>query len=338
MKTKKFGSTALTVSEIGFGTARIGGVFAQTDKDEPVRLLQQAFDEGITFFDTADMYSQGESEMLLGRAFRHNRDKVVIASKGGYQLPTQRQLIAKIKPLVRPLIKLIRLKRESLPTAVTGTVSQDFSSGYLQEAVEGSLRRLNTDYIDLYQVHSPSGEEIQRGEFIEALMQLQQQGKIRYFGIAVDTVEDALLCLQYPQIASIQVPFGLLDLEAMQTLFARAEAQGTAIIARGCYGGGLLKPSLTLAELQEITPKWEQIVAYQQVAERHKRPLMEMALHFPLSLSPVTVTLLGMRTPRHLSSNLDYYQSGPLSKLEFDELVAAGAIPLPHAGELFAHA
>src|SRR6478752_4571743 len=104
MKRRRFGSTDLEVSEFGFGCARIGGIF-QKDPAGFVELLGAAYDAGINFYDTADMYSQGESEQLLGRTFRKRRDKIVIATKAGYCLPAQRKLIARIKPLARPLIR-----------------------------------------------------------------------------------------------------------------------------------------------------------------------------------------------------------------------------------------
>src|SRR5688572_29679636 len=106
MKVRKFGNTSLEVSELGLGCARIGGIF-KNDPATFVKILSTARDSGINFFDTADMYSQGESEMLLGRAFRRRRDQVIIASKVGYCLPAQRQLIARVKPFVRPLIRLL---------------------------------------------------------------------------------------------------------------------------------------------------------------------------------------------------------------------------------------
>src|SRR5690349_6530567 len=99
MNEQQFGTTALRVSTLGLGCARIGGIF-QRDSRSFVDLLAAARDRGINFFDTADMYSQGESEALIGRTFRRKRDRIVIATKVGYCLPAQRKLIARIKPIV----------------------------------------------------------------------------------------------------------------------------------------------------------------------------------------------------------------------------------------------
>jgi aryl-alcohol dehydrogenase-like predicted oxidoreductase len=114
MKTRLFGKTDLRVSEFGLGCARIGGIF-QNDARGFVNLLAAAYDAGITFYDTADMYSQGESEQLVGRAFRRGRDKIIVASKAGYCLPVQRKFIARIKPIARPLIRLLKIRRDQLP-------------------------------------------------------------------------------------------------------------------------------------------------------------------------------------------------------------------------------
>src|SRR6185436_3046614 len=100
-------------------------------------MLGAARDAGINFFDTADMYSQGESESLLGRAFRGNRDQVIIASKAGYCLPKRRRWVVRIKPIVRPVIRLLGLRRDQLPSGARGELAQDFSPGYLRSAVEG---------------------------------------------------------------------------------------------------------------------------------------------------------------------------------------------------------
>ena len=100
MRYRQFGKTGWRVSEIGFGGARIGGLFAQDGgRVTSLRTLEAAFDAGINFFDTADMYSQGESEILVGKAFRKKRDKVFIATKGGYCLPGRSRLIQLVKPL-----------------------------------------------------------------------------------------------------------------------------------------------------------------------------------------------------------------------------------------------
>src|SRR5258708_39851778 len=143
-------------------------------KREPAEfgLLSAALDAGIAFFDTADIYSQGESEKRLGRAFRHRRDQVVIASKAGYVLRSQRWLAARLKAFVLPAIRL--LWRPPLSGAVRGTLAQDFSPVHLTGAVEGSLRRLGTHHLDLFQLHSPPASIVEPGDWVEPLETLKR--------------------------------------------------------------------------------------------------------------------------------------------------------------------
>src|SRR5262249_32030112 len=163
MRYRQFGKTGWRVSEIGFGGARIGGLLAQDGgRTTSLRTLEAACDAGINFYDTADMYSQGESEILVGKAFRKRRDRVFIATKGGYCLPARKRFIQLIKPLAKPIVRALGLRRSAVPAALSSTISQDFSPGYLRKAVEASLRRLQFDHIDLYQIHSPSPDELRR--------------------------------------------------------------------------------------------------------------------------------------------------------------------------------
>src|SRR5215468_4819347 len=134
---------------MGFGGARIGGLLAQDGgRATSLRTLEAACDAGINLYDTADMYSQGESEILIGKAFRKKRDKVFIATKGGYCLPGRTKLVQLIKPFAKPIIRAIGLRRSTVAAALSGTISQDFSTNYLRKAVEASLRRLQSDHID----------------------------------------------------------------------------------------------------------------------------------------------------------------------------------------------
>src|SRR3984885_9096408 len=170
MKFNEFGNTGLSVSEIGFGGSRIGGVFADKNSSkEALKVLRMALDSGITFYDTADMYSQGESESLIGTAFRGRREQVILATKGGYCLPARRNVIKRIKPLVRPIVQVLGLKRAKFPAAMSGKLSQDFSASYLTNALEKSLQRLQTDHVDLYQLHSPGLSFLQSAAFLGAL-------------------------------------------------------------------------------------------------------------------------------------------------------------------------
>jgi aryl-alcohol dehydrogenase-like predicted oxidoreductase len=325
VRYRQFGKTGWRVSEIGFGGARIGGLLAQDGgRATSLRTLEAACDAGINFYDTADMYSQGESEILVGKAFRKKRDKVFIATKGGYCLPGRKRLIQLIKPFAKPIVRAIGLRRSAVPAALSGTISQDFSPGYVRKAVEASLRRLHCDHIDLYQLHSPPREELCRPQLQDALgllARLKAEGKIREFGIALDSVDDAVRCLGMEGIASLQMPFGLMDPEALD-VFDRVSERQLGIIARGCFGGGALKQCLTEADLRAIEPKWERVLQIRRLAQQMQRSPLEAALQFSLCIERISVTILGMRTPQHLQANLQYYAASPLSNEEKRELLA----------------
>ncbi|SHN87862.1 aldo/keto reductase [Bradyrhizobium erythrophlei] len=325
MRYREFGKTGWRVSEIGFGGARIGGLLAEDGgRAASLRTLEAAYDAGINFYDTADMYSQGESEILVGKAFRKMRDKVLIATKGGYCLPGQKRLIQLIKPFAKPIVRAIGLRRNAIPEALSGTVSQDFSPGHIRKAVEASLRRLQSDHIDLYQIHSPPRDELLGAtlqDTLGLLARLKVEGKIREYGIALDSAEDAVHCLGLQGIASLQMPFGLMDLEALDGVLDRVAERQCGVIARGCFGAGAMKPSLSESDLRAIEPKWPRVLRIRQLAEGMQRSPLEAALQFSLAVNKIAVTILGMRTPQHLAANLQYYAAKPLSTQEKDELL-----------------
>lgn len=325
MRYRQFGKTGWRVSEIGFGGARIGGLLAlDGGRATSLRTLEAACDAGMNFYDTADMYSQGESEILVGKAFRKKRDKVFIATKGGYCLPKRKRLIQFIKPFAKPIVRALGLRRSAVPSALSAPISQDFSPGYLREAVEASLRRLQSDHIDLYQLHSPPREELngtRLQDTLELLARLKTEGKIREYGIALDSVYDAVQCLDMEGIASLQMPFGLMDQQALDGVFDKVSERQFGIIARGCFGGGALKPSLTEADLRASEPQWERALQIRRLAEQMQRSPLEAALQFALGIERISVTILGMRTPEHVAANLQHYAAKPLSNEEKRELL-----------------
>jgi aryl-alcohol dehydrogenase-like predicted oxidoreductase len=309
MKLREFGTTALRVSELGLGCARIGGVF-QSDSKAFINLLSGACDAGINFFDTADMYSQGESEKLIGRALRSRRDKIIIASKAGYALPAQRRLAAVLKPILRPAVQLLKIRRDRLPSMSRGTITQDFSPAYLQRAVEGSLRRLRTDYLDLFQLHSPSLEVIERGEWQPAVEELKRVGKIRYYGVAVDSVEAGLAALRYPEVSSIQFTLSLLEQRGAR-LFPLALENGAGGIAREVLANGLLVKSSAEVDLkkycnspEEEAKRVSQLDALRAEEAAGGPATLTRALEFPRSVAGVSVTLLGARNMAQLNKLL----------------------------------
>jgi aryl-alcohol dehydrogenase-like predicted oxidoreductase len=307
--TRPFGRTDLRVSEFGLGCARIGGIFKR-EPAEFVNLVDAAFDAGITFFDTADIYSQGESEKILGRAFRRRRDRVVIASKAGYVLPSQRRIVARLKPFVRPLVRLLGISRRHLPGTVSGSLDQDFSPAHLTRAVEGSLRRLSTDRLDLFQLHSPPVNVIEPGEWVDALETLKQQGKIRYYGISCDSVDAALAALRNDGVSSLQLSISLLERDALRVL-PSASSQGVGVIARECLANGLLVKDVPAADVRsycrsddEAAAKVSQIERYRKDADEQGCSMAQLALQFVRGLAGVSVTLIGVSSLTQLDALL----------------------------------
>jgi aryl-alcohol dehydrogenase-like predicted oxidoreductase len=307
IRRRQFGGTDLTVSEFGLGCARIGGIF-KSEPQQFIELLAAALDAGITFFDTSNIYSQGESETLIGRAFRHRRDQVVIASKAGYVLPSQRRLIARIKPIVRPLIRALGVSRQHLPAAVRGSLAQDFSPTQLRKSVEDSLARLRTDRIDLFQLHSPPVDVVERGAWLEALETLKQQGKIRYYGVSCDSVDAAVAALRHSRVSAIQVPINLLERAAIPAL-AIAREQGVGVIARECLANGLLVKELSRAEIrsycqsdEEAEDKARRLDQYRRTAAERGCTLTQLALQFVAQLDGVSITLIGVSRLQQLDA------------------------------------
>jgi len=331
-----FGNTSLVVSEFGLGGARIGGIF-QNDASGFVRLVSEAHDSGINFFDTADMYSQGESEVLIGRALKPVRDRVVIASKAGYCLPGRRRLAARLKPVLRPLIRLLKIRRDRLPAAARGALAQDFSPAYLTRAVEASLRRLQTDYLDLLQLHSPPAEIVERGEWEEALDGLQRAGKVRYYGVSCDTPEAALAALRFPGVSSLQVAVNYFERSSLETLIPRARAKDVAVIARECLANGLLlkRPGeFDLAAYcksqEEQRLREKQLAAFRDEVATTGQTAIDVALDFVTGVPGVTVSLLGARTVDQLRGLLEHRGRGPKSvtgPVVQDVPVAGGQTP-----------
>ncbi len=326
MRYRPFGNTGLMVSELGVGCSRIGGVLSPDgSRNESLAMLSAAADAGITFFDTADMYSQGQSEVLVGRALRDRRSEVVIATKGGYVVPRQRQLVARLKPLIGPVAQRLRVRRPPGSAGPGASIAQDFSPDYLAAAVEASLRRLGTDYIDVYQLHSPSQSVVELGDYIAVLADLEAQGKIRHFGIAADAANDAIGFDRHAEIATLQVPFSLLHQQAAVELFPKAKRHGIGVISRSCYAAGLFKDGLSEQALRDLTPDWEQILTLRRTANELERPLLEAALQFSLATEPIAVTIVGMRTPAHLRENLRHHAAAPLTASELAALSAPPA-------------
>jgi aryl-alcohol dehydrogenase-like predicted oxidoreductase len=322
MNYRSFGKTDLKVSDIGMGCSSLGGGLYHRDDRGSIRTLLKAFDHGINFYDTSDNYSQGKSERLIGQAFKDRRKYVVIASKVGTSYSSLGGLALRIRPLLRPVSQILHPIRARLNRMRYSQRHKDFSTKHLTEAIHESLKRLQTDYLDLYQLHNPPLSILQKGDFYGTLEKLKAQGKIRYYGVSCATVHDALLCLKYPGFSSIQVTINLLDQEAVTKLLPLAKEEKLAVIARVPLAQGLL------TNIQKET-KAEQIAKNQRELEYRKsrvkkfqflvkkdRTLAQAALQFVLQLDGVSVVIPGMTKQKHLEENLGALTAPPLTMEE----------------------
>jgi aryl-alcohol dehydrogenase-like predicted oxidoreductase len=208
MNERPFGNETTTVSEIGLGTWQLGGDWGQVTDREADVILQTAVDHGVTFFDTADVYGGGVSEQRIARFLQQHGRRVFVATKLG------------------------RSGDPGWP--------QNFSLATMRQHTEASLRRLQLEALDLTQLHCIPTEELRRGDVFDHLRSLQQAGKIKRFGASVESMEEALICLEQDGLASLQIIFNIFRQKPIHTLFEKAQAKGVAIIVRLPLASGLL--------------------------------------------------------------------------------------------------
>jgi aryl-alcohol dehydrogenase-like predicted oxidoreductase len=320
MRHRKFGNTDLVVSELGLGCSRLGGNLERGSEKESVETLLKAFDSGINFYDTADSYGQGKSETLLGKTFKQKRDRVILASKAGYCLSSLGSVAARIKPLIKPLIQIVRPQKKALLQTRGALLKQNFSSDYIRQSVEGSLKRLQTDYLDIFQLHSPTSEVLASGEIFETLDALKTQGKFRYYGVSCDTVEDALLCLNYPGVSSIQIEINVLEQDAIAKLLPLAKAANKAVIARQPFASGRLFQSQGSQDGDQTDQIKNQKL--QVFTEQSDRSITQTALQFLLQLDGISVVIPGASRPKHLQENLEVFSAKPFTEEELQYLLS----------------
>ena len=213
MKYRKLPRTNLELSEVGFGVWTVAtNWWGKIEESDKAALLENALELGVNFFDTADAYGEGYGEEILAMVLGHKRKDIVIATKFGYDLydPTPREGHAP-----RP---------------------QKFDREFVKYACEQSLHRLGTDYIDLYQIHNPKLDALERDELFETLEQLQFEGKIRYFGVAlgpdIGWFEEGEFSMRDRQVDSIQIIYSILEQDPAKDLMKLAEEHEVGLISR----------------------------------------------------------------------------------------------------------
>ncbi|MBT2559084.1 aldo/keto reductase [Hymenobacter sp. ISL-91] len=283
------GTTDLHVSRVGFGGMSLGA-----DAAADRRLLDAARDGGITLFDTADLYEHGRNEELLGTTFRHCRTQVVLATKVGNQW---------------------RPDGQGWDWNPSGT--------YIRQAAEASLRRLQTDYLDLYQLHGGTIDD-PLDEVVEAFERLQEQGKIRHYGIS--SIRPNVIRRNVPAtgLSSVMLQLSLLDQRPLEAVLPLLAAHGVGVLARGALAQGLLAGKPAREYLGQPTETVQAAAAaVASVAKRLQRLPAEVAGRFVLDTPGVTAAVLGIRTAAQLAEVLQLARSAPLPPDARQELLQA---------------
>ena len=290
MEYRKLGSSDLKVSCIGYGAWGIGGAPFWNSEGHTKSLdsIKKAYDLGINFFDTAPVYGFGHSEELIGKAIKPVRDKVIIATKCG-----------------------LRWDKEAL-----GSIRKDASRNSILEEIDQSLKRLDTDVIDLYQVHWPDVETEQE-ETMETLLEIQGKGKIRHIGVSNYSAEQMKDCLQYAKIVSLQPEFSLLARDIQKGTVSVCLENDIGIIAYSPLASGVLtgkydkntkfkdwrsKGIIGTFTGEGFVRNIKKVDRLKEIAEG--KTCGQMAINWVLRQEGLTTALVGVKNPDQVEENL----------------------------------
>jgi aryl-alcohol dehydrogenase-like predicted oxidoreductase len=213
MKKRKLGNNGFEISEVGLGCWQIGANWGnEIDRKKAFEILSEAVDNGITFFDTADVYGDGRSEELIGEFLKNSDANIKIATKFGRG---------------------------------SDVFPNNYTEQALRDSVDSSRERLNIDCIDLLQLHCIPTEVLKKGDIFDWLRTLKKEGKITHFGASVESVEQGLLCLEQVGLQSLQVIYNIFRQKLTRELLPQAFAKGVGIIVRLPLASGLLTGKFT---------------------------------------------------------------------------------------------
>jgi aryl-alcohol dehydrogenase-like predicted oxidoreductase len=305
MHYRIFDHTRAEVSEIGLGTWQLGGAdWGEVDDTRALETLKAAAAGGVNFFDTADVYGLGRSEEFIGRFLKETSKKIFVATKLG------------------------RFPEPGWPA--------NFSLDALRAHTEASLHRLGVEAIDLTQLHCIPTEILREGEIFEGLRVLQREGKIRSFGVSVETNEEALICLEQEQLASLQIIFNIFRQKPLE-FFDIAKSKGVALIVRLPLASGLLSGKFTkgtkfpetdhrsynrdgqafnIGETFAGLP-FEKGVELSEVLKAlvpEGMTMAQMALRWILDFDAVTVIIPGASSPAQARANVTASELSPLGE------------------------
>ncbi len=286
MRKRRLGNSDLYVTELGLGCMSIG-----TEEKAARKIIEAALEEGINYFDTADLYDFGENEQLLGKALKESREQVIIATKVGNRWKADKS-----------------------------GWTWDPSKAYIKEAVKNSLKRLGTDYIDLYQLHGGTILD-PVDETIEAFEELKEEGFIRYYGISSIRPNVIREYVEKSNIVSVMMQYSMLDRRPEEEALPLLHEHGISVVTRGPLAKGLLSDRLlekasekgyldySLAELNEILPSLKEKLA-------PSRSFTEVALQYNLANPAVASVVAGASSPEQIRLNAQAVKSEPLTEKE----------------------
>jgi aryl-alcohol dehydrogenase-like predicted oxidoreductase len=305
MKERIFGRTGRRVSEIGFGSWGIGGAqWTDVDDKDAIEAITSSLDLGVTFIDTADVYGDGRSEKLIAQALRGRGARPYIATKAGKRLPAQ--------------------------------TTAGYTLENLQDWVKRSRDFLETDILDLVQLHCPPTDLYYHPEVFEALDRLVNEKLIRNYGVSVEKIEEAIKAIEFSNVASVQIIFNILRQRPSELFFELARKKNVAIIARVPLASGLLSGKFNRSSVfaKEDHRNFNRTGAFFDVGETFSgmpyeqgldvvekiRPLVgrdaslaQFALRWILMFDAVSVVIPGARNPAQARSNAAASDLPPLS-------------------------
>ncbi|MGD0877399.1 MAG: aldo/keto reductase [Anaerolineales bacterium] len=311
MEYRELGRTGWKVSEISFGSWAIGGTWGEVDDKESIAALHRALDLGVNFFDTADVYGDGRSERLLAQLRKEQHNEFHVATKAGRRL---------------------------VPHIASG-----YNRKNLFAFVERSLKNLQTETLDLLQLHCPPTEVYYMPEVFGELDEMVKAGKIRYYGVSVEKVEEALKAIEFPQVQSVQIIFNLFRQRPAELFFPEAQRRKVGILARVPLASGLLTGKLT-KNSQFATDDHRTFNRHGESFDRGEtfsgldyetgleaveilRPMLpagqsmaQMALRWILMFPAVTCAIPGAKRPQQAEENIMAANLPPLSNSIMDEI------------------
>ncbi|MCZ6521064.1 MAG: aldo/keto reductase [Bacteroidetes bacterium] len=285
MKYRSLGSSDLKISEISFGCMSLG-----KDQSQNSRLLRSAFERGVNFFDTADLYDRGENEISVGKALAGIRSKVILASKVGNQWSKE-----------------------------GSGWNWNPSNTYILKAIDESLKRLNTDHIDLYQLHGGTMED-PIDETIEAFERLQDQGKIRYYGISSIRPNVIREYVNRSNMVSVMMQYSLLDRRPEEQCLDLLYENGISVLARGSLAKGLLAGKPPTGYLDHSINQVDKAAKLLHSMLTDGGFISHLALQFVLAHPVVASAVVGQRNFSQLEELMQYVNTPALSDTDFAAL------------------